>query len=158
MRLIPLTQGYFAQVDDEDFDRINQWSWYHDSGGYAARDETHDYHKKHIFMQNEIMCVTVKLDHADRNRLNNCKFNLRVCTHHGNMGNSKIRTDNTSGFRGVSFRKDSGKWVAQIVNMYERIYLGLYATPEEAACAYDRKALEIYGEFAYLNFPRKEAV
>lgn len=64
-------------------------------------------------------------------------------------------TNNTSGYRGVSYRKRNSKWVAYINKNGERTYLGDHNTSIEAARAYDRKALELLGDKAKLNFPKE---
>ena len=67
------------------------------------------------------------------------------------MHNMKAPRDNTSGYKGVSFHKASGKWRADICVARKRIALGLFSTPEEAANAYDVAAIEHFGEFALIN-------
>lgn len=101
-------------------------------------------------MHREIMRTPLGMDtdHIDHDRLHNCKSNLRVCTHRENQGNRKIAINNTSGFKGVSFYRPQKKWKAVISD----IYLGYFTTPEEAAQAYDKAAIDYYGEFAKLNF------
>jgi hypothetical protein len=94
---------------------------------------------------------TILVDHKDNNGLNNQKYNLRVCTQWQNLRNSTRRSNNTSGFKGVSrFRN---KWISRIRTDEGRICLGTFNTPEEAAIAYDEAALKYHGEFANLNFP-----
>ena len=66
----------------------------------------------------------------------------------------RLPTHNTSGFKGVSFRKDRGKYRAYI-SINNRIkHLGYYDTPEDAARAYDEAARFYFAEFACVNFPR----
>jgi hypothetical protein len=94
--------------------------------------------------------VLVKgLDHIDRNTSNNRIENLRQATASQNSANRKIKNTNTSGFVGVSFQRKNKKWRAKA----GVIYLGLFHSREAAARAYDKKAFELYGEFAHLNFP-----
>lgn len=64
------------------------------------------------------------------------------------------RSDNTSGFKGVSLDKGRSKWAAEITHNRRHIHLGRFTSPEDAARAYDRKARELHGEFACLNFPK----
>lgn len=77
------------------------------------------------------------IDHEDRDKTNNRIKNLREATRKQNSENSKMRIDNVSGFRGVSYKKSSGKWLAQIQHCGRNIYLGVYNTPEEASSAYE---------------------
>ncbi len=94
------------------------------------------------------------VDHYDGNGLNNCRANLRICTRQQNAYNSR-RSGGTSQFKGVHFEKATGKWRATITLKGEHFDLGLYDDEVEAARAYDRKAIELFGEFAYLNFPEE---
>ena len=65
----------------------------------------------------------------------------------------KTKISNTSSnYKGVSFHKASNKWSAQIKHNDQRIHLGLYDDEAEAGRAYDRKAIELFREFAVLNF------
>lgn len=151
MKLIILTKGKCAQIDDDDYERINQWKWKVDSHGYAVRV----YQNKTIFMHREIihtpegMCT----DHIDHNPLNNCKNNLRICTMRENQGNSILRCDNSSGFKGVCFDKGRKRWIAKIHSGNKRKTIGRYKNPEEAAIAYDKTAENVFGKFALKNFP-----
>lgn len=90
------------------------------------------------------------IDHKDRDCTNNKIENLRSATRSEQQVNKRLSSQNTSGYRGVSFRKQvkAKPWRATVGD----IHLGYYATAEEAARAYDEKALEVYGEFACLNF------
>jgi hypothetical protein len=62
-------------------------------------------------------------------------------------------SNNTSGYRGVSYRKRNSKWIAYIDKNKKRIYLGDYDDIKDAAIIRDRKAIELYGDKAILNFP-----
>jgi hypothetical protein len=85
--------------------------------------------------------------------LDNRRENLRICTNAQNIQNSKRRSDNTSGFKGVSFEKDSGKWVARVTipGTKTQKNLGRYDSAEEAGRVYDEAAKMHYGEFALPN-------
>lgn len=91
------------------------------------------------------------LDHIDQDKLNNRIENLRPCTKSENVVNSRVRVDNSYGYKGVTFHKASGKFAAQSFISGKRVHIGLYHTPEEAALAYNEKAKELFGEFATLN-------
>jgi hypothetical protein len=88
------------------------------------------------------------VDHIDGNGLNNCRNNLRPATRAQNRMNSKVSTNNASGYKGVSWHKRRGKWLAQIRIARKRIYLGYFASAEEAHVAYVAAAREHFGEFA----------
>ena len=152
MKSIPLSQGKFAVVDDELFDVLNQWIWSYD-GTYAVRCGVNG---NHILMHDYIMQPPegMEVDHVNRyDKLNNCKSNLRICTHSQNMANSRLRVKSASGYRGVTAHQ--GRWKAQIMCMYKNVYVGSFESAIEAARAYDRKAVELFGEFAVLNFPKE---
>lgn len=92
------------------------------------------------------------VDHKDRNPLNNCRENLRVCTHAENMRNRENRKINkTSRYKGVYKPKRYKKWVAYICCDRKIYRIGVFEKEEDAAEAYNKKALELHGEFASLN-------
>ena len=91
------------------------------------------------------------VDHIDGNILNNKIENLRGCDTSRNAMNQTIAKNNTSGFKGVSWDKKSKKWKVSIMKNNKYIYLGLFLNANEGAKAYDKKALEIYGEFSKTN-------
>lgn len=157
MKSIPLSQGKFALVDDEDFDYQNQWKWSaqkHQNTFYAVR---HPAGKKNetIYMHREIMKTPAGMltDHIDHNGLNNQRYNLRICNNAKNQFNGQKRPNNTSGYKGVI--KVRGGWEARLVKDDKRVFRKVFRSLEEAALAYDEAAREHYGEFASLNFPNR---
>lgn len=88
------------------------------------------------------------VDHIDGDPSNNRASNLREATRSQNMANSRIRLGSSSGLKGVSFRKDSGKWAARIMADRTSRFLGLFRTPEEAHAAYAKAAQQTHGAFA----------
>jgi hypothetical protein len=87
------------------------------------------------------------IDHIDGNKLNNSWSNLRSALHQQNQCNIKRRSDNTSGFKGVSFHAGAGKWMAMVMKDSKSHYLGLYETPEAAHAAYCKAAADLHGAF-----------
>lgn len=145
-KLIPLTQGRFAIVDEDMFEELNQFKWYCDTG-YAQRMEK----RQHVRMSRVVMKAPPEshVDHISMNRLDNRRCNLRLATRAQNGQNRKCLSNNRLGIKGV--RKWHHKFVARIrVNTIE-IYLGLFPSAEEAALAYNVAAKEYFGEFALLN-------
>ena len=152
--LIPLTHGFFAIGDDADALTILEHKWHVFKGGYPVRSLYKDPSGKHKeFLHNAIMKPPLGLtvDHIDGNKLNNQRSNLRICSHAQNSRNRKRGKNNTSGYKGVSLHKKTGKWSAQI-------QLGLHNSKEEAAKAFDIAARQLFGEYASLNFPLEVAV
>ena len=92
------------------------------------------------------------MDHKDRNSLNNHISNLRWCTKEENQHNRSKNKNGTSMYKGVSFHKPLNKWRAYIKHNVQRIHLGYFNDEADAGRAYDRKANELFREFANLNF------
>ena len=139
---IKLTQGKFAIVDNEDFEFLNKWKWYAQQGGntfYAARKSKSINGKQKVIRMHRAIIkpnIGLEVDHVNRNGLDNRKINIRECTRSQNSLNARIRTDNTSGCKGVCFDKRSGKYAAQIKINGKRKHVGLFSTVEEAAKAF----------------------
>lgn len=152
MTAINLVTGGEALIDDQDVELVSRHRWWQSSNPeyrYAESDDG-------LLMHRLILGVTetaVHVDHVNHDGLDNRRVNLRLCNHTQNQGNARRRRDNSSGFRGVSWSRQSGKYKAQIRDNKVKTYLGSYATAEEAALAYDVAARRIFGEFANPNFP-----
>ena len=93
----------------------------------------------------------VQIDHADCDGLNNRRRNLRFADHSQNGQNTRRPSTNTSGFKGVCWHKRIRKWQAQIKLNGKKKHLDYFDTVEEAAAAYDKAAIELFGEFARPN-------
>lgn len=91
------------------------------------------------------------IDHVNGNKSDNRFSNLRECTASQNMHNSGIKPDNKSGYKGVRWNKQVGKWQAVVKKDYKSHHAGLFNDAKEAAKAYDKKAIELHGEFAKTN-------
>lgn len=150
MKQIPLTQGKFAIVDDEDFDFLNQWKWCCRSDGYAVRGRMKSEYPGTICIRMHRFILNVDndkmVDHINGNRLDNRKSNLRACNQSENMNNGSMHKDSIVPFKGVS--KKRNKFRARIFVRGVEYSLGSFDTPEEAHEAYCKKAKELCGEFA----------
>ena len=143
-KLIPLTQGKFAKVDNEDFDRVKGINWCHCTK-YAYNKTIKQMHR-YIMNCPDNMVV----DHINGDTLDNRKSNLRIITKQENSFNQKPRRG-TSKHLGVSYDKSRGKWVAEIKHNYKKIFIGRFDTEHEAVVARDNKAIELFGDLARLN-------
>ena len=151
VRRIALGQNLFATVDAADYKKLCRYKWYacrHGSTIYATCRKN----GKAVYMHRMIMRPRkgYVVDHIDGNGLNNRRCNLRVCTHQQNQAN-RGPCGGSSRYVGV-YRKGD-KWVATIKYRGEHFYLGIFDDEVEAAKARDRKAYELHGPYAYLNFP-----
>jgi hypothetical protein len=144
-------------VDDEDYEWIKNYRLALSRSGKLMYVRLFfDKSNKYKMLHREIMSKNnnidfMEIDHKDRNPLNNQKINLRISTHAENGRNYGIKTNNTIGLKGVWKMRD--KFQAGITFNNEKIHIGTFNSPEEAAKAYDSKAKELFKEFAYLNFP-----
>lgn len=157
MKLIPLTQGMFAMVDDADYDLLVQFNWYTHKGKntyYARRNVMENGRKvKSMYMHREIMGAIKEqqIDHEDHDGLNCQRYNLREATPSQNASNGKSHKDSFSGFLGVSFDKQSNKWIASLMVNYKRVHLKRFYTELEAAISYNHAAIKHHGKFARIN-------
>jgi len=161
VRYIPLTQGYHAVVDAADYERVSRYKWCLSRSGnqlYAQRRSRGKTIRMHQFIMRPPKGKVV--DHIDGNGLNNRRCNLRICTRQQNTWNQKRRKQPgaSSRFTGVYQYKDRpGRWYVKVKCGDERVNLGPFDSEIEAARARDRKARELFGEFAKLNFPPDRA-
>jgi len=88
----------------------------------------------------------MEVDHEDRNSLNNNVDNLRLGDDVLQGQNQGIRSDNTSGVKGVYWRKDASKWRADITVGNKKKHLGYFATVKEAAAARNAAVREYWPE------------
>lgn len=154
MKEIKLTKGKIALVDDNDYDYLIQFSWHAmmtKCNCYAGR-KTPRPEGKTIFMHRELMGIAneLQVDHIDHDGLNNQRSNLRITSFSGNARNTSSRKNSTSKYLGVCVYK---KYIiATIFYNGRKHHIGHFKTEEDAAHAYDREALNHFGEFANLNF------
>jgi len=157
MKTIELTQGKVTTVDDDMYSYLMQWKWYARKGTntfYAERNSGGIFSRRCFSIHRVVMDApdNMLVDHIDGNGLNNCRSNLRVCTHSENMKNSQKHSNNTSGYKGVAWDEENKKWRAHIMVNRKHIQLGRFSTPEEAARVYDVAAKLYHGKFAKTNF------
>jgi hypothetical protein len=141
------TKKGLVLIDDDLFDELNKYRWYIGNNGYAQNDS-----KPRKLMHRFIMGNPKEnIDHINGNKLDNRKCNLRVCNQSGNTANGKIRINNKSGYRGVSWNKKYKKWESYLTKNYKHFFLGYFDNKKIAAKVYNREAKKQFGEFARLN-------
>lgn len=154
--------GKFAIVDDSDYEYLSQFSWSLSRKGYATAyipvKMQSKYPHKCVQMQRMLLWDDVKkgqiVDHINRNKLDNRRSNLRICTineSNRNRGiiNFKHRQEIISQYKGVWW--DKSKWRTAITVNNKKIYLGRYDIERDAAIAYNTAARIFFGEHACLN-------
>ena len=137
----PNTNTVFL-IDKDDLDKLEGSLWYM-QGDYIASRRMGLLHR---LIMNCPKGMTI--DHINHDKLDNRKSNLRICTQSENSQNIGKKKTNTSGYKGVSLDKNTGKWRASIMKNRKSYVIGNYNTPEEAHAAYCKTAKELHGEFA----------
>ncbi len=144
------TKNICTQVDDEDFEKLNHYRWHETLYGYVGRTVREADGKPRSVRMHRVVMGDPKgmvIDHKNRDRKDNRKENLRVCTHKENLRNvSKASSKSISKLRGA--HKEGNKWVARIVLNGIISRLGRFATKEEAHIAYKDAAKKYHGEFS----------
>ncbi len=152
---IPLSQGKVALIDGLDWGVVRKYTWYAQRQGdrfYAVAKVLREDGKREAIMMHRLLLNlsdrSILTNHIDGDGLNNTRANLRTCTATENRHNSRNRSDNTSGLKGVTRDCGTGKWKARIKRDGRTKNLGLFASREEAHAAYCQAATKLYGQFA----------
>lgn len=155
MPVIQLTRGLVTIVDDEDYDALAAFKWHaHPSAPgyfYARREVRRDKKKQgRVYMHRVILGAPAGLliDHINGDGLDNRRCNLRLATKAENQRNRRVPSTNTSGYKGVTWSRNAGRWHARIRAGDRNVHLGYFDTPEEAHAAYCAVAVKYHGEFA----------
>jgi hypothetical protein len=166
MKEIPLSRGYVALVDEADYERVSAYKWkahvvrrkdgsvicVYAQRGVRRPDGTWTAEQLHRF----IVGVTdskIQIDHQNHDGLDNRCSNLRLCNRAENGHNRRLKRNNSSGFKGVHWRRRDKVWQALLKIDGKLLHLGLFLTAEAGARAYDKAALKYFGDYACLNFP-----
>lgn len=162
MKLIELTKDQFAAVDDDDFESLRVYSWkagWSKTGKtfYAYRNSTRNGKSETVLMHRQILGLVCgdkrQGDHIDHNTLDNRRCNLRVATREQQQANKGALCVNKSGFKGVEWNAYHKKYRAQIQVSNKKMFLGYFATPEDAHAAYNAAARSYHGDFAFSPSP-----
>lgn len=143
-----------AIIDDEDYNKISIYSW--------SINKKNGHVKAYIgnntwsYLSRIIMNVTdpvIQVDHKNFDKLDNRKQNLRICTNAENSRNNKKRQKGkyTSKYKGVSWEPRVKKWRSTITFNYKQKHIGTFNSEIEAAQAYNKTAMELFGDFCKLN-------
>ena len=167
MRFLGLTRGFWAMVDDEDYERLLVYKWHAAPSKwrvYAGRVRrvSEGAGPERVLLHYEVLGLMNPLkdgrviDHIDRNGLNCCKDNLRLCTNSENAANrGPNKQQKSSKYKGVFYLRErryyKAGWVASIRCKGKRHYLGFFNDEYTAVKAYNVAAYRKFGEFAYLN-------
>lgn len=136
-----------AIIDLDDIARVKQHKWSYHNGYVINRKFNLSLHR--FIMNNPSDDVII--DHINRNPLDNRKCNLRPCSSQENCMNKGIQSNNSSGFPGVSYKKDKNKWKAYISINRRQIYLGYFDCIEDAIKARKQAEIDYFGEFSPNN-------
>lgn len=155
-KLIPLTQGKFAVVDDADFEWLSGWKWHTVRKGRthrAARNIRVKGKAEIVYMHRMILNPPpgMESDHVNGDGFDNRRANLRVCTHTQNCQNRPKRRGCSSKYTGVCWDKYHHKWRSRICVKGRLKHLGYFSDEKKAAVAYNIAASKHFGDFARPN-------
>lgn len=151
MKQIPLTKGYFATVDDEDFESLSKFKWL---AGAQPTGLVYALHRGTLMhrriLEKELEDKPIHVDHINGNGLDNRRSNLRLCTSAQNqMNRRKQRGKCASKYKGV--RRCRKKWQAHLKKDGKYFFLGTFEKEEDAALAYNLAAVQLFEKFARVN-------
>lgn len=138
-------------LDREDTPILKQYPRWYIS---RKRSKTYIQNNKGEYLHRLIMNAPkgMVVDHINGDTLDNRRSNLRLCTHAQNISHrTKLNKNNTSGYAGVYWSKQTNKWVVRVRCQYEYIRLGHFLSKKDAAWVYNQAASQLFGEFAYQN-------
>jgi len=156
MKYISIMSGQKIIVDNEDFELLSKYKWHlvGEKRNYVAASLFRKGQSpKNLLIHRLIMNAKSGqiVDHVNGNRFDNRKENLRFCSATQNAQNRRKAKNKTSKYKGVTWWKSQKSWTAQIMANYKIHFLGYFDTEKEAAISYNKAALKIHGDYAYLN-------
>lgn len=145
--------GCSVKIDDNDYHRVKDIKWRINSDGYVVWRGNKNFPNE-IKLARFIMDLhdkKLQVDHANRDKLDNRRCNLRICTKTQNMRNRGVQKNNSSGYKGVYYNRAWGKWIAVIKFGGKIRFLGGFFDKDSAARKYNEVARKEFGDFAYIN-------
>jgi len=136
-------------VSDEDYFDLKQYTWCTDTDGYSISRINKKLTPMHVYLMKSAKDEIV--DHINHNIYDNRRTNLRISTRSKNSHNKTKQSNTSSRYIGVCYYKSRNKYIANIQHNKKSYFLGYYETEMEAADVYNKKAIELYGDFANLN-------
>lgn len=142
-------------INAADYPIIRDYKWSVDRNGYVMTRGPDGHSVK---LHRLLTCAKKGevVDHINGEPSDCRRENMRITTQHKNTYNSRLPKNTTTGYKGVCFDKSKSRYMAHIHPDGKMVFLGYYDNPKQAAMAYDNAACFYYGEYARLNFPRKE--
>jgi len=160
---VALSRGMVALIDDEDAEAVGTHKWSIKDNGcgklYAQRGARDAQGRRTMILLHRAILDPpsgYEVDHINGDGLDCRRCNLRIATPAENRRNTRPKAG-SSRFKGVTWHKRTRKWIAQISHAGSNRNLGYFTHEDDAARAYDKAASDVFGEFAYLNFPPQEA-
>ena len=162
MKLLKITGG-IVKLSDKDYTWAKNYTWHLTTQDYAETVWRKKNGKQgHLILHRGLLkrmgkksSKAFNCDHINRLKLDCRRSNLRVVPTLVNSHNRGLNKNNTSGFKGVYWKKDRSTWASRIMYKYKHIHLGYYLTAKEAAIARDRKTLELLGRKTFFNYEKQ---
>lgn len=166
--------GAYALVDDGWYEILRTFRWYLGTRADCVATSIHIGSRSHgtymtlrfalhrvvmTLIENRQLDSSEYVDHKNQDILDNCEENLRIVTHSQNQQNAgrRLRIKNPglkpSRYKGLIWNERSQRWKVVVTLDGKQYYAGSHKNEMRAARIYDKKALELHGEYARLNFP-----
>jgi hypothetical protein len=149
-KIIKTSSGKRIKVDVDDFEKLNQVSWQVTPKGYAVSEIK----TKPVIMHRLVMGIhdpKIQVDHIKGNKLDNRKSQLRLCTNQQNQFNRVKHKRNTSGYRGVYWKRETQKWISITIVNKKCHWFGSFQSKKDALIAWNIGVKKIHGKFARLQ-------